>query len=197
MQYNVAKFAFNHRNKPMNQSIEKAVAFLKQGDVIAYPTEAVFGLGCDPFNEAAVRKLFHVKQRPFEKGVILIAASIEQVEPYVELTGTSWFSSVNQSWPGPKTWVLPTKKPMPDWITGGRDTVAVRVTDHPLVQALCKAYGGMIVSTSANLSGSEPALSCEEVEGYFANQVFCLQGELGGLQKPTEIWDAVSNRQLR
>ena len=181
----------------INQSIEHSVTLIQKGDVIAYPTEAVFGLGCDPFNETAVKKLFHVKQRPYEKGVILIAASQEQIKDLVKLDDEPWQERVESTWPGPFTWVLPVKKPLPDWITGGRDTVAVRVSDHPVVQKLCLAFGGPIVSTSANISGQPPARSCAEVDEQFNQAVFCICGAVGSLAEPTQIWRATDNKRLR
>lgn len=178
-------------------SLSLAIQALKAGEVVAYPTEAVYGLGCDPFNRHALEKLFHVKQRPIEKGVILVAASVEQVLPYVELMGTEWQDRVLASWPGPVTWVLPLKKALPDWITGGRNTVAIRVSDHPMVQALCAEFGSPIVSSSANLTGLPPAKSCKEVKEMFGEALFCVKGLLGGLDKPTQIRDAVSGQILR
>ena len=167
------------------------------GEVIAYPTEAVYGLGCDPFDLKAVEKLFHVKQRPIDKGVILVAASVDQLIPYIDLIGMAWEESVRESWPGPVTWVLPAKDTVPEWITGGRDTVAVRVSDHPVVQALCTAYGQPIVSTSANISSQSPAMSCNEIFSIFKDQVLCVAGELGQLDKPTEIREAKTGKVLR
>lgn len=181
----------------IQQQVQQAVSDLKQGKTIAYPTEAVYGLGCDPFNQQAVENLFHVKQRPMEKGVILVAASVGQIQDWVELIGSEWEKSVRDSWPGPVTWVLPIKKPMPDWITGGRDTVAMRVSDHPVVQKLCLAFGGPIVSTSANVTTHPPAKSCDEVRTEFEDKVFCICADLGGLDKPTQIRDARSGKQLR
>jgi len=178
-------------------NISLAVTALKAGEVVAYPTEAVYGLGCDPFNQQALEKLFHVKQRPIEKGVILVAASVEQVLPYVELMDTDWQQSVLDSWPGPVTWVLPLKKALPDWITGGRNTVAIRVSDHPIVHALCSAFDSPIVSSSANLSGHTPAKSCAEITKVFGDSLLCVEGALGNLDKPTQIRDAVSGLVLR
>ena len=179
------------------KELKTAVSLLEKGEVIAYPTEAVFGLGCDPFNEQAMQKLLHVKQRPLEKGVILIASNLQQITGLVELTDQAWQSKVEASWPGPVTWVLPVKETLPHWITGGRDTVAVRVSSHPTVCKLCDEFGGAIVSTSANLTGEEPAKSCQQIQQIFQNQVYCLNGKLGQLSKPTQIWDAVSQIQLR
>ena len=178
-------------------NISLAVQALKAGEVIAYPTEAVYGLGCDPFNRHALEKLFHVKQRPIEKGVILVAASVEQVLPYIELMDTEWQERVLASWPGPVTWVLPLKKALPEWITGGRNTVAIRVSDHPIVQALCAEFGSPIVSSSANLTGLLPARSCEEVKEMFGESLLCVQGSLGILKQPTQIRDAVTGQVLR
>lgn len=178
-------------------NLKQAISLLHKGEVIAYPTEAVFGLGCDPFNETAMHKLFHVKQRPLEKGVILIASGIEQIIDLVEIENQAWQNQVEESWPGPITWVLPVKKALPNWITGGRDSVAVRVSSHPTVRELCNAFGGAIVSTSANLTGEDPAKSCCEIKQVFEQKIFCLEGSLGNLAKPTEIWDAVSQKQLR
>ena len=174
-----------------------AADLMRAGDVIAYPTEAVYGLGCDPFNQEAVQQLFATKQRPMEKGVILAAANIEQISDLVELIGEEWEAQVCATWPGPFTWVLPVKKALPDWITGGRDTLAVRVSAHPVVQELCEAFGGPIVSTSANPTSLEPARSCQQVAEYFAGAVPCVAGELGGQTKPTEIRDARSGELLR
>jgi L-threonylcarbamoyladenylate synthase len=185
--------------KVAEKNITDAVEILQAGGVIAYPTEAVYGLGCDPFNLQAVEKLFHVKQRPVQKGLILIAASVEQISSYVELKGRSWEVEVLASWPGPMTWVLPVKATanLPDWITGGRKTVAIRVSAHPTVQALCNAFGQPIVSTSANLSKQEPARSCAEIKQLFQESVWCLEGELGELSQPTQIRDALSGQVLR
>ncbi|MEA3404703.1 MAG: L-threonylcarbamoyladenylate synthase [Pseudomonadota bacterium] len=177
--------------------ISVAVKALKSGEVIAYPTEAVFGLGCDPFNEQAVQNLFHVKQRPMEKGVILVAASVEQILSYVQLIDTAWEQQVLDSWPGPVTWVLPLKQIMPNWITGGRDTVAIRVSDHPIVQALCSDFGKPIVSTSANITNQPPAKSCEDVLNVFGDELICVEGELGNLKQPTQIKDSQTGKTLR
>lgn len=181
----------------IEKQITHAVHLLNKGEVIAYPTEAVYGLGCDPFNQQAVEQLFHVKQRPVEKGVILIAESVEQIQDWVELKDCPWEPKVLETWPGPVTWVLPTKEKLPDWITGGRDSVAIRVTAHPVVHQLCKEFGGPIVSTSANLTGEAPAKSCQQIKQYFDNKVYCLDAALGELSQPTQIWDAKSNQQLR
>lgn len=179
------------------RQIDHAVKALNAGEIIAYPTEAVFGLGCDPFNVDAVHQLLQIKHRPVEKGVILAASSIEQIRHLVKIDGEVWQKKVEDSWPGPVTWVLPVKKTMPAWVTGGRETLAVRVSAHPVVQALCSQFAGPIVSTSANPSGEEPARSFEQVTNYFGEQFFCIDAPLGELAEPTQIWDAQTMQRLR
>lgn len=146
-------------------SIAHAVEVLNQEEVIAYPTEAVFGVGCDPDSEAAVTRLLALKQRPVEKGLILIAASFEQLKPYIDdaMLTQAQRETVFAAWPGPVTFVFPARTTTPRWLTGRFDSLAVRVTNHPLVVELCNAFGKPLVSTSANLTGLSPCRTTEEV----------------------------------
>ena len=127
------------------------VSAFEQGEVLAYPTEAVFGLGCDPDNQDAVEKVLAIKTRPQDKGLILIAASIEQLNPYIDTSSlnAAMMERVNTTWPGPFTWIMPKAARTPDYLTGGRDTIAVRVSAHPTVIQLCNAVNKPLVSTSA------------------------------------------------
>ncbi|GAD90936.1 MULTISPECIES: L-threonylcarbamoyladenylate synthase [Vibrio] len=180
--------------------IEQTVGALRQGKVIAYPTEAVFGVGCDPDNEQALQALIELKQRDPAKGLILIAASFEQLLPYVDVSelSTEQLDVVFQSWPGPVTWVMPVSKKVHQLVHGQFDSVAVRVTDHPLVQQLCIEFSKPITSTSANLSGLPPCLSAEEVESQLGNEnVFIVEGAVGDRCKPSEIKDAKTLQILR
>lgn len=172
---------------------------LQQEEVIAYPTEAVFGLGCDPDSKKAVNALLALKQRPWQKGLILIAANYEQLKPYVDdaaLTD-SQRETIFSVWPGPVTWVIPTRPETPRWLTGSFDSLAVRVSDHPLVQQLCSQYGKPLVSTSANLSGQEPCRTTEEVRIQFGSSLPVLAGLVGGRLNPSEIRDALTGKQFR
>jgi L-threonylcarbamoyladenylate synthase len=137
-------------------SIRIASAILHQGGVIAYPTEAVWGLGCDPFNATAVFNLLALKKRLPQKGVILVAATLQQFDFILSDLPTPQYELLQQSWPGPITWLVPNNGTIPYWISGDHNSVALRVSAHPLVNALCRAYGGPIVSTSANPQ-SKPA----------------------------------------
>ncbi|MBP0049947.1 Sua5/YciO/YrdC/YwlC family protein [Marinobacterium sp. AK62] len=169
--------------------LKEAVRCLHAGGVIAYPTEAVWGLGCDPYNRAAVQRLLALKRRPEHKGLILVAASQAQIEPLLTPLNDQQRQWLDETWPGPATWLLPDPRGLvPGWIKGAHTQVAVRVSAHPLVQALCEAYGGPVVSTSANRSAANPARSKLKVSTYFGYSVdFILPGELGGLDKPTAI----------
>ncbi|MDB1122559.1 L-threonylcarbamoyladenylate synthase [Vibrio algarum] len=173
---------------------------LKGGEVIAYPTEGVFGVGCDPDNDEAIRKLLAVKNRSVQKGLILVAASYEQILPYIDTSSLSAerLIQIKGSWPGPITWVMPVSQHTSNLVTGEFNSVAVRVTDHPLVQKVCLAFGKPITSTSANLSGLPPCMTTEEVEGQLGNTgVIILEGNTGGRNKPSEIRDAQSSQILR
>ncbi len=177
--------------------LHNAVVALRNGELIAYPTEAVWGLGCDPMNEAAVRKLLNLKRRPVEKGLILVAASIKQLEPYLSTINLEQRHQLEASWPGFQTWVVPVPDTVPYWLTGQHSSIALRVSTHPLVQNLCQAFAGPLVSTSANPAGHLPALTAEEVHSYFDDQAFIVPGELGGADAPSSIIDLVTGKSLR
>ena len=181
-----------------NFQIREAARVLHAGGLIAYPTEAVYGLGCDPMDYDAVERLLLLKHRPWQKGMILIAASIEQLQPYIQPIDAKYQSKLDDTWPGPNTWLIPASDGCPEWIRGTHQTVAVRVTAHPLVQQLCNAFGGAIVSTSANHAGKPPAKSPLRVLRDLGAEVdYCLHGELGGQEKPTQIRDLISGSTVR
>ncbi len=180
-------------------SLDFCIEQLQQQQVIAYPTEAVFGLGCDPDSESAVMALLELKQRPVEKGLILIAADYAQLEPYIadsELTVLQR-ERMFASWPGPVTYVVPASPHTPRWLTGRFDSLAIRVSDHPQVQALCRGLGKPLVSTSANLTGQPPCRSAAEVAEQFGSQFPVLQAATGGRLNPSEIRDAISGELIR
>lgn len=179
--------------------ISALVETLKQEQVIAYPTEAVFGVGCDPDSEPAVMRLLALKQRPVEKGLILIADNFEQLKPYINdaLLTDEQRQAIFACWPGPVTFVFPALPSTPKWLTGRFDSLAVRVTSHPLVKALCTAYGKPLVSTSANLTGLAPCRSADEVTQQFGENFPVLRGETGGRVNPSEIRDALTGELFR
>lgn len=190
----------NSVNKQENSgALSDVLRALQQEEVIAYPTEAVFGLGCDPDSEKAVNALLALKQRPWQKGLILIAANYEQLKPYIDdsMLNTAQQEMLFSCWPGPVTWVIPARAKTPRWLTGSFSSLAVRVSDHPLVQQLCSQYGKPLVSTSANLSGHEPCRTETEVRMQFGPFLPVLSGEVGGRLNPSEIRDALTGKQFR
>ena len=179
-------------------TVEQAAQCLRDGKIIAYPTEAVFGLGCDPGNEAAVRHLLSLKRRVATAGLILIADQFEHFEHYIKPVSEALRQRAGSSWPGPVSWLFPRADGVPDWLAGNHDTIALRLTAHPVCRALCAAFGGAIVSTSANPSLSEPARSAEQVAEYFGPFLGgIVEGALGDDLKPSEIRDLVSGEVIR
>lgn len=178
--------------------LRRAADAVRRGGVVAYPTEAVYGLGCDPLNGGAVLRLLAIKQRPIDMGLILIGADFAQLAPFIDTTQRAQITRALRSWPGPVTWLLPAAREVPLWLRGRHDTVAVRVTAHPLAAALCRAVGGALVSSSANRHRQPPARTALQVRRRFGKQIdFVLVGEVGTARRPTEIRDAASGRVVR
>ncbi|MBU9843725.1 L-threonylcarbamoyladenylate synthase type 1 TsaC [Rahnella ecdela] len=187
----------------MNKSLEKSLTLvlhaLREQQVVAYPTEAVFGLGCDPDSEQAVDALLALKKRPKDKGLILIADNYQQLLPYIDDSALTeqQLAHIWSFWPGPVTWVMPAKSSTPEWLTGRFASLAVRVTDHPLVKELCQKFGKPLVSTSANLNGEPPCRLPDEVRFQFGDNFPVLDGDVGGRENPSEIRDALTGNLIR
>lgn len=178
--------------------LNRAVSALRRGGVVAYPTEAVWGLGADPWNEAACERILELKRRPWDKGLILVAADAEQLAPFIDVPSKAVWKRASITWPGPNTWVFPCTEATPLWISGDQTSVAVRISAHETVRALCERFGGAIVSTSANPAGRDPALSATQVRLYFGGKLDAvLPGALGGLARATSIRDAMTGHILR
>jgi L-threonylcarbamoyladenylate synthase len=185
---------------PFTADIQQAAQTIRSGGIIAYATEAVFGLGCDPHNRQALEKLLQLKQRSPGKGLILIAANEQQLHPYLALTQISdeMWQRVRATWPGPVTWLLPAATSVPVLLRGEHDTLAVRVSALPQVRALCEVFAGAVVSTSANVSTQPAAKTVDEVVEQFADKLdLILIGDTAGLAKPSEIRDARTGKILR
>ena len=179
---------------------EAAAAVLRAGGIVAHPTEAVWGLACDPLDEAATLRLLALKQRAAGKGLILAAASAEQLDGLADWNALppARLAQVSATWPGPHTWIVPATAAVPAWIRGDHAGVAVRVSAHPPLVALCRTFGGPIVSTSANRAGATPPRSLDDCDpGILAGVDAVLAGTTGGLERPTGIRDAVTGALLR
>lgn len=184
--------------------VKKAVQVIEAGGVIAYPTEAVWGLGCDPDNRDACLALLQIKQRPVEKGMILVAATVAQFAGLLAPLPRTQQQQLQQAWAnqattGPVTFLVPdTEQQVPWWVKGSHDAVALRVSLHPRVQGLCQALGAPLVSTSANIAGAAPATSRLMVEKTLGGQLdYVLPGALGGATRPSQIIDLSSGRVVR
>jgi len=177
---------------------KRFVETLHEGGVVAYPTEAVFGLGCDPLNPHAVFKLLALKKRSVDKGLILIAADFSQISSYLKPLPDAVMSKLHDTYQEPTTWLLPTIKTAPKWLTGGHETLAVRLIQHGLAKELCLLAGTAIVSTSANMSGQEPVKTAYQARVKFRNKgVHVINGSIGNAQKPSRIINPLLNKQIR
>lgn len=182
----------------LNPRVQFAARQMRLGGVVAYPTEAVWGLGCNPHDEMAVMQLLELKDRPVEKGVILLAAHIRMFEPLLSHLDDLQRQRLKNSWPGPYTWLVPNNGLVPPWITGRFSSVALRVTDHPVAAGLSRAFGGPIVSTSCNPAGMDPARSIDQVRRYFGNQLDAItSGQVGTRASPSEIRDLLTGEIVR
>lgn len=178
----------------ITSQLAQASRVIHHNGVICYPTEAVWGLGCHPQSEQAFDRILAMKQRPIDKGVILIAANYQQLRPYVELT-PDLIEQLKGIWPGFVTCLLPKSTHCPSYLTGQYDSIAVRLTANPFLQRLCQATGTALVSTSANLSGQPPANSLQEAQAMFATAVdYYIDAPLGGADKPSRIIRFVDNQ---
>lgn len=181
-------------------SIVTIVNTLNQGGILAYPTEGVFGLGCDPDNEQAIKKLLSLKQRSVSKGLILIAGNYSQLLPYVDdlaIPQDKRFAVMSR-WPGAITQIVPANKNISPLLTGAFETIAVRVTTHPDVIKICNAFNKPLVSTSANLSGQTAATTWQQVQQQFGEKIdYLLQGNTLGHTQPSTIINALTGEVLR
>lgn len=184
--------------KSFSLTLKRAAATVFSGGVIAYPTEGVFGLGCDPFNADAVGRILEIKRRPVHKGLILIGPSLESFKPYLAELTSEQEHRLNESWPGATTWVVPHNGQLPGWITGDRSSVAIRVTSHPTALALCKELNMPLVSTSANRSGRRPIETTLQAHLQLGKELdYIVPGKVLTPGKSSQIKDLITNIQYR
>ena len=172
-------------------------AHLRRGGLVAYPTESCYGLGCDPRNLRALKRLIQLKGRDAAKGLLLIADHIKRLQPFMKPPSTADRIRMQRSWPGPVTWVVPASSACPPLLTGGRPTIAVRVTAHPVAARLCRSLGMALVSTSANKSGQKPAQTAAECRRMFGAQVRVIAGRIGQRRRPSTLIDLATGTILR
>ncbi|OOR88183.1 hypothetical protein B0181_08785 [Moraxella caviae] len=198
------------------EQLDKAVQYLQSGGVLAYPSESVWGLGCDAFCEQAVREILRIKNRPEEKGVIVLANHADVLKPLLadlpddeqqQLIARAADNVVRHDGQAvqAKTWLVPVAAAagIPSWLTGQFDSLAVRITPHPILQKLCEGLKsahnpyGFLVSTSCNPSGCEPAMNFEQAASYFYDDVGYLLAQNLGFDKPSQIVNLLTDEVLR
>jgi L-threonylcarbamoyladenylate synthase len=172
-------------------------AYLRRGGLIAYPTESCYGLGCDPRNLRALKRLVALKGRSAAKGLLLIASHFRQLQAFVRPLAPADRARMAKTWPGPVSWVVPASTACLPLLTGGRATVAVRVTAHPGAARLCRVLGMALVSTSANISGKKPAQTAAECRRIFGARVRVLAGRIGQRRRPSTLIDLATGTVLR
>jgi L-threonylcarbamoyladenylate synthase len=176
-------------------NIRKAALAVKQGGLIAYPTEAVYGLGCDPYQEVAVHRLLVLKKRPIEKGLILVTSHLNQLNDFIEPLSNEQQERIQNN--RRTTWLVPASN-APSWLRGKHNTLAIRLSAHPVVQQLCTALNQPLVSTSANPAGRNPAKNSLQCHHYFHQELdIIVNADTGSLEQPTEIRDLLTQRVIR
>ncbi|HID91344.1 TPA: threonylcarbamoyl-AMP synthase [Candidatus Bathyarchaeota archaeon] len=171
------------------ESVRRAARIVREGGLVIYPTDTVYGLGCDPFNVRAVRRLIAAKRRP-RKPLPVLASSIKDAERIAALTGRARMLAL-KFWPGSLTIVLRKREALPDVVTAGRGTVALRIPSNRIALRLTELSGGLLVGTSANISGGKPPITAAEAERELGDAVdVIIDGGPSSLRKPSTVVDA-------
>ncbi|MEE2804829.1 MAG: Sua5/YciO/YrdC/YwlC family protein [Pseudomonadota bacterium] len=179
-------------------AIKHAASLVRNGGVIAYPTEYCFGLGCDPFQQNAVRRILRLKQRSWSKGLVIIAQHVAQLRPLVDFSQIEDVDLLIARWPRSQTYLLPALPRVPSWIRGQHDTIAVRITDHKSAAKLCRYSRSALVSTSANRSGRPPLRHYRQIQLDFGDELdFVVEAKVGAADAPSLIRDFRSGELVR
>ena len=151
--------------------LDKAFAALDNGGVVVFPTDTLYGLGADVFSLPALQRIFAIKGRPAELALPVLVAGLDQVESVALPMSNQAQELAERFWPGPLTLVMRRSPELPDLVTGGADTVAVRMPAHRIPLALARRLGRPITGTSANLSGQPDLLDLDSIENQLGNLV--------------------------
>lgn len=182
----------------LNESmISKAIEILNQGGVVAYPTESTYGIGCDPANKDALKRILEIKQRPAEKGLIILVSDIQQAKAYLQPLTDKQLNQVTEVRERATTWLIPRNPDLPIELCGIHPKIAVRVTQHPIAKAICERLGYPLVSTSCNLSGEDAMSDSSTIELKMGDKLdLVVPGDVGG-QEASQIIDLESGQILR
>ena len=175
------------------KDLQRAAEFLKEGELVAFPTETVYGLGASIYLEASIRKIFWVKARPSDNPLIAHVASLEDCEALSACLPLSFFDLAKAFFPGPLTLIVKKHPSMPDIVTAGLDTIAIRMPSHPVAQKLIEAAGSALVAPSANISGSPSATSIKHVLADFEGKIAAvIDGGIAKFGIESTVLDLVS-----
>ena len=176
------------------KKVSQAKVILKNGGVVAYSTETVLGLGCDPHNQQAVHRILWLKNRAVENGLITLVDSLTSLQQYSTLLSANQIDSIASA--KNTTWLVPANEQVPTWVRGKHEKLAVRITQHPIAKPLSAATQG-IISTSANISSYKILADQNEIRNWFGPHVdYIIVGETGS-NTPSEIKDLITGEQLR
>ncbi len=173
------------------EGIQRAADAIRQGEVVAYPTETVYGLGVDPFSEDALARLAAVKGRESPKAVLLVIGDAAQLDGLVTSVSPLARAYMDAFWPGPLSLLFPRSPALPEALTGGSDKVCVRCPSSTVARGLCLAVGGPVTSTSANRTGGEPASHLAQVN--LDNVAVGVDGGALPARQPSTVYDPDEN----
>jgi len=169
-----------------------------KGKIIAYPTESVFGIGCDPENEQSINKIIEIKNRGKQKGLIIIADEVKKLSKFIHKDYLDLFIKKSDIESKPTTWIVPSSKHVLNLVKGEDSSVALRITQHPIASRICKYSNKAIISTSANISSKTPAKNSNEILMQFGEEIdIIVDGRVGDSIKPTQIVDLITNKVIR
>lgn len=189
----------SEKNHRLLANLRQIKAHLKQGGIIAYPTESCYGLGCLPTNNRALRQLIRLKKRPQHKGMIVIGANLKQLQPYLLPINQTDQRALNQQWHNTsRTFLLNAQAHIPILLRGkNRNKLAVRVPNHSSARQLCHTLNTALVSTSCNKAGKRACKNEREVRRQFGQHIKMIRGRIGNAKTPSQIIDWESKKRLR
>ncbi len=160
--------------EPAEEEVARAVAYLAEGQVIAYPTETIYGLGADVLERKAVKRIYDLKARDYGLPISILVADLAMLREVVSEVTDRALQLARRFWPGPLTILFPASEAIPKGLVTNTGKVGVRVSSHPVAAAIVNAFGRPITTTSANLSGFPPSLSVRHVQKYFGDRLPCI-----------------------
>ena len=184
--------------KQKSLNLDSSVEWLKKGKILIHPTESIWGLGCDAFNEKAVSTIFKIKKRSKNKSFILLIKSLESFKNYLQDINKKDIEYLQQYWPGPYTFLIKYNDKLPKHLWNETHKIAIRVSNHLPIRLLFNSFSGFMVSTSANISGQKNLQKPEEIINFFEHDGMAYYDEsLGANRNPSRIIDLETKAIIR